>query len=456
MIARLTVTVLAATVSACASAPSNNPPPDAAPSVYETNLDNGLTVLVKPDSRAPVVVSQIWYKVGGSYEPRGLTGISHVLEHMMFKGTQTLGPNEFSRIIAANGGRENAFTGRDYTAYFQRLEKSRLEIAFQLEADRMQNLKMDPEEFAKEVEVVKEERRLRTEDKPEALTYEKFMHAAYTRSNYRNPIIGWPEDLSNLTIEDLEDWYQRFYTPNNATLVVAGDVDPEEVFALARRHFGVIPPRQVRPTDNPVEPRQQAPRRITVKARAQVPYVLLGFHVPVITLGNESDWEPYALEILAYILDGGKSARLSRSLVREQQVASSAGVGYDPTSRNSTLFMVDANPAQGKTVGEVEAAIMVQIEQLQTMLVAQGELDRIKAQIVASKVFEQDSAFAQAMQLGALETIGLPWALADEITERLRSVTPEQVRAVARKYLVPENVTVAVMQPETPGNQKKG
>lgn len=456
MIKRWSVLLLIATLSACATAPSEQAPAEGQPGVYETQLENGLKVLVKTDSRAPVVVSQIWYKVGGSYEPSGLTGISHVLEHMMFKGTESLGPNEFSRIIAANGGRENAFTGRDYTAYFQRLEKSRLEIALRLEADRMQNLKMDPEEFAKEVEVVKEERRLRTEDKPESLTYEKFMHAAYTRSNYRNPIIGWPDDLARMTVADLQDWYERFYAPNNATLVVAGDVDPEQVFELARKHFGNIPARQVRHTDNPVEPRQGSPRRITVNAAAQVPYLLLGFHVPVIRTGTTEDWEPYALDILAYILDGGKSARLSRSLVREQQIASSAGVGYDPTSRNATLFMIDANPAQGKSVAEVEAAILAQVRRLQTELVSAEELDRIKAQIVASKVFEQDSAFAQAMQLGALETIGLPWQLADRITERLRSVTPEQVRAVARKYLVPENMTVAVMQPEDPGGKKEG
>ena len=449
-------TLLMAMLTGCAAPASKQgtaeQPHSAA--VREYRLENGLKLLVKPDRRAPVVVSQVWYKVGGSYEPDGLTGISHVLEHMMFKGTERLGPNEFSRIIAANGGRENAFTGRDYTAYFQQLEKSRLPIAFELEAERMSNLTLDPAEFAKEIEVVKEERRLRTEDRPESLTYEQFMAAAFRNSGYRNPIIGWPSDLDSMSAADLRLWYERYYAPNNATLVVVGDVDPPAVYELAQQHFGRIPARVVPPTPDPVEPPQRQSRRITVEAAANVPYLLLGYHVPSITTAAEP-WEPYALDILAYILDGGKSARLNKELVRRQEVAAGIGVGYDPLARRSTLFLVDGNPAGGESVAQLEVAIDEQLRRLQEELVTQQELDRVKAQIVASKVFEADSVFAQAMRLGMLETIGLDWRLADQLTRRLRAVTAEQVRSVALKYLKPENLTVAVLEPVT-GTQISG
>jgi len=435
--------MLVVAVTACASVPQHIETPD----VFEQTLDNGLRVLVKPDHRAPVVVSQIWYKVGGSYEPKGLTGISHVLEHMMFKGTERLKPNEFSRIIAENGGRENAFTGQDYTAYFQRLEKSRLYLSFELEADRMQNLRLSDEEFKKEIEVVKEERRLRTEDKPEARTYEKFMAAAFTRSNSRNPIIGWPDDLAEMNVEKLKRWYSSFYAPNNATVVVAGDVEPEEVFALARKYFGKVPRRPTLSTGNPEEPPQNAERRIVVKAPARVPYMIMGYHVPMVRPDRLNDWEPYALDVLAYLMDGGKSARFNRELIREQQVASSIDVGYDSTSRSGTLFTLDANPAQGRSITELENAVRSQITRFQSELVSPEELERVKVQIVANRTYERDSIFYQAMKLGGLVTVGLPWQLDREVVARLRAVTPEQVREVARKYLVDRNLTVAVMEP---------
>jgi zinc protease len=417
------------------------------PETREKVLDNGLKVLVKPDHRAPVVVSQIWYKVGSSYEPEGLTGISHVLEHMMFKGTENLAPNEFSRIIANNGGRENAFTGRDYTSYFQQLEKSRLPISFELEAERMQNLALDAEEFKKEVQVVLEERRLRTEDRPEALTYEKFGAAAYKASRYGNPVIGWPEDLRSLTVDDLEDWYRRFYAPNNAILVVAGDVQPEAVFDLADRYFGDIPSQEVDAYPDPKEPDQQQSRAITVEAPATVPYLVFGYHVPNLGSGDAEPWEPYALEVLAHVLDGGKTARLNRQLIREQQVAASVGAGYDPIARLNTLFLLDGNPASGHTVEELRNAILGVIEEIKREPVTKEELDRVKAQLVASKVFELDSIFYQAMRLGLFETNGHGWETGQEFNDRLRQVTAEQVMKVANKYLVESNMTQAVLDP---------
>lgn len=415
--------------------------------VYERVLDNGFKVLVKPDNRAPVVVCQVWYKVGGSYEPPGLTGISHVLEHMMFKGTATLGPNEFSRIIAEQGGEDNAFTGMDYTAYFQTLEKSRLEISFRLESDRMRNLVLDPDEFAKEIEVVKEERRLDTDDDPESVTYEKFMATAYLRSNYRNPIIGWPQDLDSIGVEDLRAWYDRFYIPNNATLVVVGDVVPEQVFGMAEQYFGPIPRGETPIINNPVEPRQERMRRIKVDVPAKVPYILMGYHVPVISSAENDDaWVPYALDIAAYVLDGGESARLPAELVRTQQIASWVGVDYDPASRNPTLFVIEANPAPGVTLSRLGAALKTQIRRMQDELVTEAELSRVITQLVADKVYAADSGFYQAMQLGMFETNGLSWELGEQKYEHLYAVTPEQVREVIKKYMRDENLTIAVLE----------
>ena len=422
--------------------------PSTPTNVYERILDNGLKVLIKPDTRAPVVVSQIWYKVGGSYEPAGQTGISHVLEHMMFKGTQNLGPNEFSRIIAEHGGRDNAFTGRDYTAYFQTLEKSKLNIAFELESDRMRNLVLSPQEFAKEIEVVKEERRSRTDDRPQSLAYEEFMTVAYTSANYRNPIVGWPEDLDAMRVEDLRAWYNGFYTPNNATLVVVGDVDPAQVFDLAEQYFGGIPKREIITTPNPVEPKQSESRRVEIDASAKVPYLLLGYHVPVMsTVDEDEDWVPYALEIAAYVLDGGKSARLSSRLV-QKQIAASVGAGYDPVARNSTLFLLDGTPAPEASLEQLEAALKEQINEMRNELVTERELDRVKAQIIASKVYEADSSFYQGMRLGIFETSGLSWQLGEHIHERLRNVTAQQVREAVRRYLVDDNLTVGLLRPQ--------
>ncbi len=424
--------------------------------VHEFRLANGLKLIVKEDHRAPVMVSQIWYKVGSSYEHGGITGISHVLEHMMFKGTKTLKPGEFSRIISANGGRENAFTGRDYTAYFQRMEKSRLEVSFRLEADRMRGLTLPPKEFAREVRVVQEERRLRTEDKPTALTYEHFNAVAWLSSPYHNPVIGWMDDLRALTVDDLWRWYRRWYAPNNATVVVVGDVHPKEVLALAKKYFGPLKPSRLVPPRPQREVTQRGRRDIVVKAPARVPYIVMGFKVPSLKTARD-DWEPYALEVLAGILDGGSSSRVSRRLLRGSAVATSASVGYDLYARLQTLFLFAGVPAQGKSVRDLEQAWLGLVAELRDKPVTAAELERVKAQVVANAVYERDSMFYQAMILGRLETVGLGWQRADEYVRRVKAVTAEQVRAVARKYLIEDRLTVAVLdpQPVTPGKQQR-
>ena len=422
-------------------------------SVQEYTLDNGIKLIVKEDHRAPVVVSQVWYRVGSSYETEGITGVSHALEHMMFKGTPTLPAGEFSRLIAENGGRENAFTSRDYTAYFQRLEKDRLEISFRLESDRMRNLTLPEDEFLKEIQVIMEERRLRTEDKPQSLTYEQFQAMAYINSSYHSPVIGWMSDLESMTIEDMRAWYKRWYAPNNAIVVVAGDVEPEAVLALAKRYFGPLKPETIEPPRPRTEVKQRGTRRIQVKAPAELPYILMGYKVPSLK-GAELEWEPYALEVLAGVLGSGASARLERELVRGREIASDASVGYSLYARLNNLLLLDGTPAPGQTLATLEAALLEQVQRLRDEPVTESELARIKAQVVAESVFEQDSVFYQAMKIGQLETVGLDWRLADEYSQRIRAVTPEQIQAVARKYLVPEQLTVAELDP-LPINGKK-
>lgn len=419
----------------------------AASEIQEFKMANGMKVLVKEDHRAPIVVSQVWYKVGSSYEYSGITGVSHVLEHMMFKGTQKYPAGEFSRIIAENGGRENAFTGKDFTAYFQQLEKSRLKVSFEMEADRMRNLTLPEKEFKKELAVVMEERRLRTEDKASALTSEQFYATAYTNNPYYQPIIGWMNDLENLKVEDLRTWYEKFYAPNNATLVVVGDVNAEEVFNLAKKYFSEIKPSNILPTKPRLDAEQKGERRITVKAPARLPYMLMGYKVPSYKTAKE-DWEPYALDVLAFVLSGGSSSRFSKSLVRQQQIAVSADTGYGIFSRLDELFLIDGTPAAGYSVDQLEEAINKEIDKIKTELVSAEELERIKAQTIAAKVYEKDSVFYQAMQIGMLATVGLDWKLNEEYTKRIRQVTAEQIRDVAKKYLIKDTLTVAVLDPQ--------
>ena len=421
--------------------------------VHEYQLDNGLKVLVKEDHRAPVVVSQVWYKVGGSYEHEGITGLSHALEHMMFKGTKKHPAGEFSRIISENGGRENAFTGSDYTAYFQTLEKSRLKVSFQLESDRMRYLSLPADEFKKEIEVVKEERRWRTEDSPQSYAYEVAMATAFQTSPYRNPVIGWMHDLNNMTIDELRAWYKKWYAPNNATLVVVGDVNPDEVFALAKEYFGPLPKGEPVSIGEQEEVEQLGPKRVKVERPAELPYLMMSYKAPsetptsVVKPGQDYDWEPYALDVLSGILDGGSAARLSSRLVRGAEVAANADVSYQLISRLDNLFTLSGTPSHGKTVQDLELAFRKELMDLQTNLVTKEELQRVKAQVISGDVYEKDSVFYQAMIMGMLETMGLSWQLADKYVERIKAVTAEQVQEVAKKYLTDERLTVAELVP---------
>ena len=423
-----------------------NAPSQATDGVRSFQLDNGMKVLVLENHRAPVVVSQVWYKVGGSYEHDGITGISHVIEHMMFKGTPKYPAGKFSEIIAANGGKENAFTSMDYTAFFQRIASDRLELCLQLESDRMRNLLLSADEFKKEIEVIKEERRMRTDDSPTALTYERFNAIAYNNSPYRHPIIGWMEDLDTMTVDDVRDWYRTWYAPNNATLVVVGDVNADDVLKLATTYFGPLKPSVIPKLKPRREIEQHGVQRVQVRVPAKVPYLIMGYKAPELSNAQNSD-EAYALEVLSGLLDGGNSSRLTRDLVRGKQIATSVSASYDLYAMHDSVFTLMAVPAGNTGVEELEAALKQELRDIQQNPPSAEELERVKAQVVASNVYEQDSSFYLGMQLGILETTGLGWQRKDEYVDRVNAVTAAQVQQVARRYFSDDRLSVAVLDP---------
>ena len=389
----------------------------------------------------------VWYRTGSIDEKDGTSGVAHVLEHMMFKGTKSRKPGEFNKRVAEAGGRDNAFTNRDYTAYFQIVPKGALPQMMKLEADRMRNLAFDAREFGAEIKVVMEERRLRTEDNPSGLLYEALNAAAFNAHPYRRPIIGWMNDLENLTWEDARDWYREWYAPNNAYVVVVGDVDHRAVFKLAEKYYGRYK-AQALPVRKPqTEPEQTGIRRLTVKAPAKLPTLMMAWKVPRLS-DPKNDRESYALEVLASVLDGHDASRLSRNLVRGSRVAQSVGAGYDGSVRGEALFMVDGQPAEGHTVTELETALRGEIMRIAEQGVAAEELERVKTQTIAAQVYKRDSFMAQAMEIGGIEATGMNWKDLDVMLERLKRVTAEEVRAVAKKYFRDDTLTVAVLDPQ--------
>ena len=411
-------------------------------------LNNGLKLIVQEDHRSPVVVSQVWYRAGSMDEVNGKTGVAHVLEHMMFKGTKKIPAGQFSRLIAAAGGKENAFTGADYTCYFQQLEKSHLPLAFKLEADRMANLNLTKAEFDKEIKVVMEERRWRTDDNPQSKVSEVYQATAFQAHPYGRPIVGFMNDLEHMTVEDAREWYNNWYAPNNATIVVVGDVKAKEVQKLAQHYFGKIKAKKLPARKPQVEPEQVGERRLVVKAPAKLPYLLMGFHTP--SLNNVAeDWEPYALEVLASVLSGTPTSRLNQSLVRDSQLAVDVSAGYNILTRGRlSLFEIDGTPSEGKTLGELENKIFDEIEKIKSTGVSAVELDRVKAGVIAGDVYQRDSMFYQAMQLGTVATLGFEPEILQAYIQKIRAVTSAQVQAVAKKYLVKDHMTVATLDPQ--------
>jgi zinc protease len=416
----------------------------------EFTLANGLRLIVKEDHRAPTAVQQVWYRAGSMDESPGTTGVAHVLEHMMFKGTRRVGPEQFSRLVAEAGGRDNAFTSTDFTVYHEQVHRDRLPFVMRLEADRMANLAIRPVEFAREIKVVMEERRMSYEDQPRALLDENLLATAFSAHPYKWPTIGWMQDLQNMTWQDARSWYRNWYAPNNATVVVVGDVDAQQVFDWAKRYYGPLA-RKIIPERKPQsEPAQRGPRRVELKAPAELAYVRFGYKAPA--LRNPSkDWEPFALQVLVKVLGGYDAARLNQTLVRERRIATSAGAEYELVSRGPGMVFLSAAAAQGHGGAELEAALREVVAKVGAQGITPEELQRAKVQLLAQFVYRRDSFFAQAMELGELESSGLSYRDADRIPERFKTITTEQVKSVAAKYLVDDGLTVAVLDPQPLG-----
>lgn len=413
----------------------------------EFTLANGLRVIVKEDHRAPTAVQQVWYRAGSMDESPGTTGVAHVLEHMMFKGTRSVAPDRFSRLVAEAGGRDNAFTSTDFTVYHEQVHRDRLPFVMRLEADRMANLAIRPKEFAREIKVVMEERRLSTEDQPRALLDENLMATAFSAHPYKWPTIGWMQDLQNMTWRDAQAWYRSWYAPNNATVVVVGDVDPEQVVAWAKRYYGPVPRKAVPERKPQSEPEQRGIKRVVVKAPAELAFVRFGYKAPVLR-DAQKDWEPFAVAVLVKVLGGNDAARLNQILVRERRIATSAGADYELISRGPGMVFLNAAAAQGHAGSELEAAVREIVAQVASKGASPEEVQRAKVQLLAQLVYRRDSFFAQAMELGELVSTDLSFRDADRIPERIKEVTAEQVRTVAAKYLVDDSVTVGILEPQ--------
>jgi len=409
--------------------------------VVERRLKNGMRVLILRESRAPLVTHQVWYRVGSRNEELGKTGVSHLTEHLMFKATDKFKAKEFSQLVQKSGGSDNAFTSKDYTAYFQNGPKTELKRWMEMEADRMRGLKVDDKEFQTEKKVVLEERRLRTEDDPVSFLVEDAIAAAYKAHPYQWPIIGWYHDLETLDRQDFLKYYQTYYQPNNATLVVVGDVEPNEVLTWAEAIYGAIPRASDPPKVTAKEPRQYGERRVVVQREAQLPYLLMGYHVP-----NWESPDSFPLELLVRLLSKGKSSRLYYNLVYKGRLALSAGADYDLDTADASLFVLYGQPLPGKTVAQLERALEAEVKKLQTDLVDPKELEKAKNQVTAAFYMSMDSLFYRGMVLGKLATVAR-WTLVRDFIPKIQQVTAEDIRRVAHEYLVPENRTLGVLLP---------
>ena len=410
-------------------------------------LSNGMKVLISEVPKAPVATVQVWYKVGSRNEVMGRAGLSHMLEHMMFKGTAKYPKGSFSRLIRKNGGMDNAFTSQDFTAYFENLAADRVELALEMEADRMQGLILDMNELKTEREVVKEERRLRTEDDPQGALVEALFAQAYLSHPYHWPVIGWFGDLDAMTLDDLQRHYDTYYSPNNATLIVVGDVKADSLLPVIKSLFEPIPRGPEPKAVLTAEGEQRGERRFLLKREAQVPFVMMGYRVP-----NYTSEDSYALDVLESILSHGKSSRLYQSLVYDQKLSLAVGAEYGLMQTDPGLFYFYALVSPGQKVEVVEEALHKEIKKLQSDPPTEQELQRAKNQVEAARVFEQDSNFRHAMLLGQAETVGAGWRKVDQFLDRIRSVTAKDVQRVAKQYLIEDARTVGILIP-MPGRQ---
>ncbi|MEM9059553.1 MAG: pitrilysin family protein [Pseudomonadota bacterium] len=420
----------------------------AEPPVTTFSLDNGMDVVVIEDHRAPVVTHMVWYRVGAADEPRGVSGIAHFLEHLMFKGTDEIPDGAFSKIIAANGGQDNAFTAQDYTGYFQRIAADRLELVMKMEADRMVDVVITEDHVRTERDVIIEERNSRTDNSPDALFSEQMRAALFLNHSYGTPIIGWRHEMEELSLGDALSFYERYYAPDNAILVVAGDVTPERVRELAETYYGPLKPSGNPPDARPQEPPQIAPRRITMTdPRVRQDYVMRSYLVPA--YDPEDPVNSAALMLFTSILGDGVASRLSKTLQLEQKIAISSGAWYSPRSRDATSLTVYGVPAPGHTLDEVENAIDAIIADLAETGPTEEELVRVKRVLRASRVFMQDSQSSLARFYGAALAIGLTVQDVQGWPAVVEAITIDDIRKAAQSHLdLNASVTGSLMRGE--------
>ena len=409
--------------------------------VKEYRLENGLKVLFIEEHKAPVATFQVWYRAGSRNEPAGKSGLSHLLEHMMFKGTPKYGPSVFSRIVQKNGGADNAYTTKDYTVYFELFSSDRITLPLDLEADRMQNLTIDLKEMLSERSVVMEERRLRYEDDPQSSLFEEVVAAAFKAHPYQRPVIGWMSDIKSIERDDLYNYYKTYYSPDNAVVVIVGDVNADEIIGKVSRFFRDIPAGPPRKNISSIEPEQRGERRVLLKREAELPYILIAYHTP-----SFPDEDSYALDVLSQILSGGKSSRLYQSLVYEKKISISASADYSGINKDPYLFFFSATASPDKDIKEVEDSLYSEIDKIKTEPPSEREIQKAKNQIESSFIMEQDSIYMQAMKYGMFEMLG-GWRLIDRYLDGIRKVTPEDVVMVAKRYLKEDNRTVGILIP---------
>lgn len=407
----------------------------------EYTLKNNLKVLILEEHKAPVATFQVWYRVGSRNEPAGKSGLSHLLEHMMFKGTSKYGPSILSKIVQKNGGTDNAYTTKDYTVYFELFSSDRIMLSFDLEADRMQNLIMDQKEVVSERSVVMEERRLRYEDDPQNSLFEEVTAAAFKVHPYQRPVIGWMSDLKSIERDDLYNYYKTYYSPSNTVIVIVGDVNGDELMKMIRSSFEDISGASSIKTIISLEPEQRGERRVTLRREAELPYILMTYHVP-----NFPHEDSYALDVMNLVLSGGKSTRLYQSLVYEKKVALGVSADYSGFNKDPYLFFFFATASPGKDIKDVEDALYAEVEKLKKEPPSEREILKAKNQIESSFIMGQDSIYVQAMQYGMFEMLG-DWRLIERYLEGIRKVTSEDVVKVTRKYLTEENRTVGILIP---------
>ncbi len=437
----LTILCLLSSAGAWALAPL------AQSNIYEHTLANGLRILVKVDRRAPVMTSYMYYKVGAVDENAEQTGLSHALEHMMFKGTAKVSGDDFTRINSKFGGSNNAFTTNTYTGYYQTYPAAYMPLALELEADRMQNLRMKEADFDKEIKVVMEERRQRTDDNPKSLAYERFRLAAYPTSPLRLPVIGHMDRLQSLKLSDLQQWYKTWYAPNNAVLVVVGNVEPGEVVRQAQRYFGAIVAKRLPSRLRTHEVQNYGQREVSFFLPIQVPHLYMAWNLPsLFTLTDPAD--AYALVMLAQVLDGGASARLETEVIRAQRIASAISSSYDPFEMGGALLMLSAVPEKDVSLRTLKDALLQQVNKFKTQKVDAAELARVFGAYKAAQVYQQDEIEGQARMIGDLAMAGLDVRLVDDFSTKLQQVSPDDTMRVAKRYFNQADLTVAYLAPE--------